>query len=211
MLPTNKDKKSPGRSPNSECVVCGVPLYRRPGELARVRHVACMAHRAEAQKLSGITPAQHAALGLGRLPGDNGRTGYAQTEETKRKIREGVTSWCRENPEEARQRAPRGEAHHKWAGGVTQLNQAVRRLTEYRRWAKAVRDRDGACVRCGAASLLEAHHRVDFARLLAAHGVTHRDHARGVRALWDISNGVTLCRPCHYAEHGRTARANHRD
>jgi hypothetical protein len=43
------------RTPNAECCVCGKPLYRRPNEIARVRHVACMEHRNEAQDRAGLT------------------------------------------------------------------------------------------------------------------------------------------------------------
>ena len=50
------------RTPNTECCVCGKPLYRRPKELARVRHVACLEHCNEAQERAGLTAAQLTAL-----------------------------------------------------------------------------------------------------------------------------------------------------
>lgn len=54
-------------------------------------------------------------------------------------------------------------------------------------WALAVRQRDGQCVRCGATKYLHAHHikpKADFPELR-----------------YELSNGMTLCEPCHMAEH----------
>lgn len=42
------------RTPNTQCLLCAKPLYRRPYEMAKVRYAACMACRSEAQKVSGI-------------------------------------------------------------------------------------------------------------------------------------------------------------
>jgi len=63
--------------------VCSTPLYRRPADLVRARHVACMAHRGEAQRLSGVTEAQRAGLALGREKGTNHRSGYQHREESR--------------------------------------------------------------------------------------------------------------------------------
>lgn len=193
------------RTPNCSCVICGVPLYRRPSDLARVRHVACMAHRAEAQKLSGITPAQLAGLNLGRRKGTNNRTGYRHRAESRSKTSESHKAWCAANPEKvaARSEKTRGEAHYKWAGGVSKLAQSIRRMTEYRRWADAVRLRDGACVICGATNGLESHHKRLFSDLLRENNITSRDDSRKCFALWDISNGETLCQEHHFEAHGR--------
>lgn len=193
------------RTPNCSCVICGVPLYRRPSDLARVRHVACMAHRAEAQKLSGITPAQLAGLNLGRRKGTNNRTGYRHRAESRSKTSESHKAWCAANPEKvaARSEKTRGEAHYKWAGGVSKLAQSIRRMTEYRRWADAVRFRDGACVICGATNGLESHHKRLFSDLLRENNITSRDDSRKCFALWDISNGETLCQEHHFEAHGR--------
>jgi hypothetical protein len=47
-----------------------------------------MAHRAEAQKLSGITEKQRAGLALGSVKGTNHREGHVKSETTKLKIAE---------------------------------------------------------------------------------------------------------------------------
>jgi len=200
------------RTPNCSCVICGVPLYRRPSDLARVRHVACMQHRAEAQKLSGITHAQQAGLSKGRRKGTNNRIGYRHRSESRLKASESHKAWCAANPDKvaARGEKTRGEAHYKWAGGLSKLAQSIRRMTEHRRWTGAVRARDGACVKCGSTSGLESHHKRLFSDLLRENKINSRDDARKCAALWDISNGETLCQEHHYEAHGRT-HANQRN
>jgi hypothetical protein len=202
------------RTPNSQCLVCAKPLYRRPNELAKVRHVACMAHRSEAQKISGVTDAQKAGLSLGRVKGDNRRTGCKQSETMKRKSAEANRRYWSEHPEKcaARGEKVRGENNWQWKGGASRLNTAVRQLNENRKWIDAVKERDGGkCVRCGSSEEIESHHITELVVLIETYQVKTRDEARTVPAFWDLSNGETLCQRCHYAEHGRTYRADNRD
>ena len=194
------------RTPNCECCICGKPLYRRPFELAKVRHVACMAHRGLAQAQSGLTEAQRAGLALGPTPGTNHRTGYVHREESKRKSSDAHKAWCAANPDKVKARGEktRGENHYKWNGGTSRLNAAIRRLTENRKWMEAVKERDGKCIVCSSVDNLESHHITPLADLVQAHGIINRDQARDCSALWDLGNGMTVCRPCHYKIHGRT-------
>ena len=195
------------RTPNSSCMICEKPLYRRPSDLARVRHVACMAHRGEAQRRSGVTKAQAAGLARGRVKGTNHRAGYRHRDESRAKVSVSNARWCAENPEqvEARGAKTRGEAHYRWNGGSSRLNYSIRRMTENRKWMVAVKARDGACLRCGSGEHLEAHHKEGLAAMIERLGISSRDHARAhAAALWDMDNGETLCRRCHYDEHGRT-------
>ena len=198
------------RTPNAACLVCGKPLYRRPYELAKVRHVACMEHRAEAQKVSGITDKQHAGLRLGRRKGTNWRTGYKHREESRRKASESHKRFCAENPDKvaARGAKTRGELNRNWKGGSAKLNTSIRQMTENRKWMDAVKERDGACVRCGSTERLETHHKHSLSNLIADFGITSREDARRhADKLWDLSNGETLCEPCHYGAHGRRLAA----
>lgn len=193
------------RTPNCECCICAKPLYRRPSELAKVRHVACIEHRSLAQARSGVTDAQKAALSLGRTPGTNHRTGYVHREESKRKTSEAHRAWCAANPDKVKARGEktRGANHYKWNGGASRLNAAIRRLTENRKWMEAVRARDGKCMVCGSVENLESHHITPLADLVTTNEITNREQARECSALWDLSNGITVCRPCHYNIHGR--------
>ena len=193
------------RTPNAECCICGKPLYRRPNELAKVRHVACMEHRNEAQANAGLTEAQRAALAMGRRPGTNNRTGYKHREESKRKASASHKVWCEANPDKVKARGEkvRGANHYNWKGGAARVSTAIRQMTENRRWMDAVVRRDGACLLCGSDTDLEAHHNKPFAEIVFENGITSCEQARQCAVLWDLSNGVTLCERCHCKHHGR--------
>lgn len=193
------------RTPNSECVVCKKPLYRRPNELAKTRYAACFAHRDEAKRKFGLSDKERAGLEKGRVKGTNHRNGYKHKAETREKIRAASREFWAAHPEAAKARGAkvRGQLHPGWKGGVSKLNLSIRRMTEYRRWAGAVAQRDGKCVDCGSTHNLEADHVEGLAELMERHGVKSREDARACAALWDVANGRLLCEPCHYKRHGR--------
>lgn len=193
------------RIPNSECVVCRKPLYRRPYELAKVRYSACRQHREEAMRQAGATDAQKKGLAAGRRKGVNNRVGYRHDEATKEKITTKSKAFWAANPERSMARGAkiRGPLSPHWKGGPKRLNTAVRKLPEYRNWADAVKVRDAGCVDCRSTTNVEADHVVGLADLLSQHGITSTEAARGCAPLWDVSNGRTLCEACHYRRHGR--------
>lgn len=193
------------RTPNAACIICEKPLYRRPYELARVRYAACMEHRAKAQSVVGVTEAQRRGLALGAKPGENYRNGRVDTAETRAKRAAALALFHAENPQVAIERGKktRGPLNIRWNGGSAKFNTSIRQLTEHRKWMDAVKSRDGKCVRCGSGVNLESHHITELAELIERHGIKTRDEARETPELWDIANGETLCRRCHYAHHGR--------
>lgn len=62
-----------------------------------------------------------------------------------------------------------------------------RRYLGHGKWAKSVKERDGACIDCGSIERLEAHHLVSKAKFPEV-----------ASELW---NGITLCHKCHIIEH----------
>ena len=198
------------RTPNTSCLLCGKPLYRRPYEMAKARYSACMACRSEAQKVAGITDAQQTALALPRKKGFNYLTGIPKSESHKAKTSEKNKAFWAANPEKAIERGAktRGEFNWLWKGGITKLNKSIRAMTENRKWMDAVKERDGCCSRCGSTERLESHHKRSLSELIDTLGIKSRDDARQHAAvLWDLDNGETLCEPCHYVEHGRKLAA----
>lgn len=81
-----------------------------------------------------------------------------------------------------------GESNPNWRGGLVNPNQRLRVSYASKAWSLAVRNRDGQCVECGAAGKLHAHHIKPW---------KHHPELR-----FDVSNGVTLCPPCHQKVHG---------
>ena len=80
---------------------------------------------------------------------------------------------------------PKGEKHHSWKGGITPINEKIRRTIEYRLWREAVYARDNwTCQHCyKRGGKLQAHHIKEFA-----------DYPE---LRFAIDNGLTLCCKCH--------------
>ena len=79
----------------------------------------------------------------------------------------------------------KGEKSHRWKGGVTPINESIRKSVEYKLWREAVYQRDNyTCVFCGErGGKLNADHIKPFA---------YYPELR-----FAIDNGRTLCVPCH--------------
>lgn len=195
------------RTPNSSCEICGKPLYRRPYELAKARYVACMEHRAEAQRRFALTDAQQKALCLGRQKGTNHLEGIPKSAESNLKRSIAHKKFCSEHPDKVKARGEkvRGENHYNWKGGISKIGVSIRRMTEFRKWSNAIIARDaGKCTKCSSTLNLEAHHLIPVSEIISKFSIRNREDARNCSELWDLDNGSTLCEKCHYEEHDRT-------
>jgi len=192
------------RTPNTNCDVCNAELYRRPGDQAKFNSVCCRGCRSELYKNREPSP----NLLLGRVKGNNHLTGIPKTELHRNKMKKIMSEWCSNNTDKVAERAKktRMENHYLWNGGSTILNQKIRRMINMRNWQKSVKKRDGYVCLCGSTENLEADHIVELRTLLVEHNIKSTEEARACVELWDISNGQTLCRKCHYAKDGRQFR-----
>lgn len=194
------------RTPNTNCCLCGKQLYRRPKDLGRARFVSCRDCWAEAKRKFGPTDAEKRGLALGRQKGTNHLEGIPKSDASNRKRSQSMYRAIERDPDLPKRRAEQisGENHYRWNGGVASLNQAVRRMTENRRWMQKVVERDGCCQRCGRETDLEAHHKTHLSDLIQRLGIkTCNEAARFADVLWDLDNGKTLCVECHAQQHGR--------
>lgn len=121
-------------------------------------------------RLSKETRLKMSIIRFGK-PKTKGRTGMPHTLETRRKISE-IHKKNREK-------------NHFWRGGITNLNRTIRGSIEYKLWREAVFKRDNwTCVFClKRGERLEADHIKPFSKY--------------VELRFDVSNGRTLCVPCH--------------
>jgi len=92
-----------------------------------------------------------------------------------------------------------GEKNPNWKGGITSLSFVIRHCFEYKQWHSDIFQRDNwTCQTCGAVGChLEAHHKKGFAQIIKDNNITSLIKAQSCKELWDIDNGVTLCRDCH--------------
>lgn len=101
-----------------------------------------------------------------------------------------------------------GEKNGSWRGGITPVASAIRWSVKYDEWREKVFNRDKfTCLDCGLiGGEIIAHHIIQFAKLLKDGQIKNYSDAMPCAVLWDIKNGVTLCKPCHRARHHSTRR-----
>lgn len=82
-------------------------------------------------------------------------------------------------------KSKRGKNSPNWKGGITPINEAIRKSIEYKEWRKAVFKRDNyTCIWCKKKDkTIEADHIKPFATF--------------IELRFDINNGRTLCKECH--------------
>jgi hypothetical protein len=121
-----------------------------------------------------------------------------------------ITNRCRSCHYQHAQR----ENHPRWNGGITIVEKSLRGSKYNLKWSMAVRERDGfKCRTCGEnTKRVEAHHAVPFAYYINILKKRNKEVdnemliklCKKYKPLWDINNGVTLCRKCHMMVHKGT-------
>lgn len=122
---------------------------------------------------------------MGSTPWNKGKKRPAFSEEWLKNISEAGKGKIPWNKGKKMPSSCTGPNHPNWKGGITPKNVVERRSTRYREWAKAVKIRDDfTCQHCGVRG-----------------GKLHSDHIKGFADYpdlrYELSNGRTLCIPCH--------------
>ena len=92
-----------------------------------------------------------------------------------------------------------GENAGGWKGGVSILNERIRKSFLYREWRRSVFERDGyCCVFCSKkGGKIHADHIKAYSLILLENNILTFEQAMGCQELWDVENGRTLCLACH--------------
>ena len=197
------------RTPNTKCVICDKPLYRRPFELKKVNIVCCRNCMSEAYKMYPNYKVL-SNLELGREKGTNHLQGISKSDISKIKRSKTMKEFAENNPNfwKERVKKTRGYNHYNWKGGQTSLNQAIRSLHETRKWQQAIKKRDKKCMNCGSEKELEAHHIISVSKMIDIYDIKTRDDAIQCNDFWKLDNGITYCKRCHYEIEGRNYDKN---
>ena len=93
--------------------------------------------------------------------------------------------------------------HPRWKGGITPLNEQIRHSFYYRQWRSDIFTRDEyTCQECLViGGVLHAHHIKRFSQIIEDNNITSMDDAIACEELWNINNGITLCKSCHNVLH----------
>lgn len=97
------------------------------------------------------------------------------------------------------------ETHILWNEFISPLQERIRKLIEYKEWRNNVYKKDNyICQDCGydKGSILNAHHNnIFFYKIIIDNNIKTIEDAKNCKDLWDINNGITLCKKCHIKRH----------
>lgn len=123
---------------------------------------------------------------------NDGRYTPGQHPSVKTEFGKGHVPWNKGKPH------LRGEAHPRWNGGYTSVVRIIRGCSKYNTWRLNVFRRDKrVCQTCGSFVDVEAHHITKFMDVIRRYDVRTLTQALHCPELWDVSNGVTICKKCH--------------
>lgn len=153
------------------------------------RQCSYIGHRVWNKGLKGTHFSPSTEFKKGHIPWHNGTRGTGVKKQRKWTLEE------REKMAEVR----RGPKSHLWKGGTSKLSYHIRRIFQYEDWRRSVYERDNyTCQHCGKrGGELQADHIIALSVLLRKYEIKSIEQAIQCKELWDISNGRTLCIPCH--------------
>jgi len=182
------------RKPNTQCKICGKPLYRKPSELGR--YSCCREHRSELYKkyknysVKGLKTGRGWNKGMSKKNGDELSYGKPRKQETKDKISAKLKG--RIITEEARKKI--SEAHKALWDKIGRTEKVIRGWKSTK-WKKEIYKQDDyRCKKCGSNDSIFAHHILSW-----------KDYPE---LRFELSNGITLCFECHKKAHKGKTRNN---
>lgn len=110
-------------------------------------------------------------------------------------IKIGNGKFCNKNcASKAVRKRYEGEKHWAWKGGVTPINEKIRKSIEYKLWRESIFKRDNyICQEC------KIHNKEGLGKTIKLHAHHVKPFAWFPELRFAIDNGVTLCKDCHKA------------
>ena len=164
--------------PEKNCLVCGRPFQKRATcsrtEWANRKHCS-----RDCLNLAPRSAETRLKQRLAKLGKPSWNKGIPHTETHKLNLR------GKRAPFKDTSRMKGRRPWNKIGDGITPVNERIRKSPKYKKWVKRVFERDNyTCKECGKhGGNLHAHHKKPFALY--------------TRLRFVLSNGITLCVPCH--------------
>ena len=122
-------------------------------------------------------------MSLAKLGQQNAK-GHKVSEESRKRMSQnmkGRVVWNKGKPF----LATRGSNHWNWKGGKSNPNELIKKSLEWTMWRRQIFERDNyTCRDCGKSGVYIEPHHIIPKRI-------------NKEIMFDIINGITLCRPCH--------------
>ena len=126
---------------------------------------------------------------------------------TWNKGKKGLVKMSLETREKMRKSSKKGKESHFWKNGITLLYHKIRSCFEFRQWRSDIFTKDNyICQNCGENGYLHAHHIKKFSNIIKEYKIKTFEEALNCEELWDINNGITLCRECHKIKHNLNSK-----
>jgi endogenous inhibitor of DNA gyrase (YacG/DUF329 family) len=94
-----------------------------------------------------------------------------------------------------------GSKNKNWKNGITPLMENIRKSLEYKEWRLKIYERDRFLCQmpnCDKTErIINAHHVIKFSDIIDKYNIKTLEEAIGCLGLWDINNGIILCKKCH--------------
>lgn len=151
--------------------------------------------------------------------GNKNALGYNQSEKSKKQISESMKGkknslgkknalGYRHSDKTKKRLSEKGkirirEKSCNWKGGITAIQILVRNSIKYQQWRCNVFERDNyICQFCNLkGGKLNAHHIIEFKKIIDENKIKTLEEAEICEELWNINNGITLCEKCHKKIH----------
>lgn len=175
----HKDKKMPWLIGNKHAKKGRSGVYKRTSDMKTGKHMLGRKLSANHQKNIG--------KGLKKAWDDGKRKVIPITKEQRRKMISGNIG------------KHTGSKCPFWKGGISPLIARCRENFKYKEWRTKVFIRDNyTCCSCHQIGRkLNAHHIKGFAKIFYENKIKTLEQRLNCKELWDINNGVTLCKECH--------------
>lgn len=106
-----------------------------------------------------------------------------------------------------RQPSKKGKESTNWNDDFTKKVRDIRNSPENYQWKKSCLERDDfKCIICNDDSKT-VHHKIPMAYFISKYNLTSKEDAKNCKGLYDINNGVTLCKEHHHRFHTKYGKA----